>query len=271
MAHSTVKSSIIGSKHAIAEFIDNIQDIPNEPEDPPPFYVNLELQKLSKPSHISLATIYVHPKNHIYLVDIQSLLWDTFTTPGHNGWTLKDVLESEHIAKVFFDVRDAATVLYAQYNIKLQGVQDIQLMQNASRQWANFKELSQCIRRDTPISTQEKTNWMKLHVNGPMGLSPTRGGTYEILPTRPLSETTVNYCKNEVLHLPELRKIYLRRLHRGSKNMLPEVTKKKVLEALRKTDEYRRLRAILGPRFQKYFFSDISWILPVEFGKQLLQ
>jgi exonuclease 3'-5' domain-containing protein 1 len=269
MEFSKILPRLVDSKRAIADFVDNIEDIIIEYGDTFTLYLNLEMQNNKGYSNISILTILVHPKNLVYIMDVYSLQMDVFTTPGRQRWSFRDVLESERISKTFFDVRNAATVLYAHFEVQLQGVQDIQLMQNASRQWGKLKVLSQCIRRDSRLTTQQKNDWAKLHMMGPTTLDTTRGGTYEIHPTRPLSANTIKYCVNEVLHLPELHRIYLRRLDRSSKNMLPVDAEKRVLESQIMVDTHRRTDEVVRPGFRRYYLSDISWIVPLDLGSQL--
>ncbi|KAH7016464.1 uncharacterized protein B0I36DRAFT_355252 [Microdochium trichocladiopsis] len=64
-----------------------------------------------------------------------------FNTSGKNGVTMKDILEDPAIPKVFFDVRSGADALYAHFNIALQGVEDVQLMENVARRRA-IQEIS---------------------------------------------------------------------------------------------------------------------------------
>lgn len=47
--------------------------------------------------------------------------------------TPKDILENENIPKVFFDVRDDFDALFAHFGVALKVVEDIQLMESASR------------------------------------------------------------------------------------------------------------------------------------------
>jgi exonuclease 3'-5' domain-containing protein 1 len=48
-----------------------------------------------------------------------------FLTPGKNGCTLKEILESDSVTKVFFDVCNNLDVLYGNYQIKLAGIYNL--------------------------------------------------------------------------------------------------------------------------------------------------
>ena len=54
-----------------------------------------------------------------YLIDAHVLKGDVFTTAGTTGQTLRDVLESATIPKVFFDVRNDSDALLSHFGVKL--------------------------------------------------------------------------------------------------------------------------------------------------------
>jgi exonuclease 3'-5' domain-containing protein 1 len=108
-----------------------IKDLPTSP---PSLYIDLEGEKLSRNGRISLLTLYALPINTVYLIDIHALGAAAFTTPAHTISTtaaneepssakltptlepivtLKSILESPTIPKVFFDVRNDSDALFA--------------------------------------------------------------------------------------------------------------------------------------------------------------
>jgi len=142
------------------------------PISPPSLYIDLEGQNLSRNGTIALLTLYVSPWQIVYLVDIYSLQTSTFSTPaiainqmstssGSDSVapqaTLKSILESATIPKVFFDVRNDSDALFAHYAIKLSCVHDLQVMELATRtptsgQSRSFLcSLSTCIRDNTEL------------------------------------------------------------------------------------------------------------------------
>jgi len=75
----------------------------------------------------------VQPRNYIYIVDVHKLQSAAFNTATADGTTLKSILESTGIIKVFFDLRNDSDALYHHFGVRLCGVEDIQLMENAAR------------------------------------------------------------------------------------------------------------------------------------------
>lgn len=104
----------------------------------PCLYFDVEGVNLSRHGSISIIELHYqtpsHPENtHTYLIDIHLLGFSAFSTPSAEGVSLKSILESPKIPKVFFDIRTDSDALYAQFGIKLAGIIDLQLMEVASR------------------------------------------------------------------------------------------------------------------------------------------
>lgn len=121
---------------------------------PPHLYLDLEGFNLCRHGSISLLTLYDRSQSCVYLIDIHTLGHATFeirsttnkkslyqdiqaidtdsSETDAGGVTLRSILESANIPKVFFDVRNDADALFNIYGINLQGVQDLQVMELAS-------------------------------------------------------------------------------------------------------------------------------------------
>lgn len=160
-----------------------------------------------------------HP-NQVYLVDVHilgHLAFETAIEGDINGATLKHVLESPTIPKVFFDVRNDSDALYAHFNVHLQGVEDVQLMENASRDPRRSKRfitgLAKCIQFDTGMAAQQMTNWRTKKDEGTKLFDPKLGGTYQVFNSRPITHSIQEYCAGDVLFLPQLRDCYMGKLH----------------------------------------------------------
>ncbi|KAL8948658.1 MAG: hypothetical protein Q9222_005169 [Ikaeria aurantiellina] len=100
------------------------------------------------------AKIHSPPLDCTYLIDIHTLGGRAFTTIDPNtAQTLKAILESDGIPKVFFDVRNDSDALYAHYGIKLAGIKDLQLMELATRAFNKkfVNGLSKCIDKDAGL------------------------------------------------------------------------------------------------------------------------
>jgi exonuclease 3'-5' domain-containing protein 1 len=208
---TTVTHSLVDSPSALTEFTDSLTDLP---ADPPALYIDVEGENVCREGSVSLVTVLVSHRNHVYLIDIYSLGKAAFTTAGKQGKTLESILESANIPKVFFDVRNDSDALYAGFGISLRGVQDVQLMENASRSSRRrfLNGLARCIERDAPMTSHQKQLWLDAKGKGKRLFDPAKGGSYQIFNTRPLGEDILNYCIQDVQFLPHLRNTYWGRL-----------------------------------------------------------
>jgi exonuclease 3'-5' domain-containing protein 1 len=204
----------IDSGSAIADLVDSLADLPSNP---PSLYIDLEGVNLSRQGTVSILQVLVYPHNRTYLIDVHSLGSEAFSRAGANGQTLKLVLESEAIPKVFFDVRNDSDALFSHFGICLAGVQDLQVMEFASRRVsARFVSgLSKCIERDLIMATTEKQTWLATKEKGLKLFAPERGGSYEAFNARPLATDLTLYCVQDVQLLPRLWSGYSSKLSRG--------------------------------------------------------
>lgn len=113
------------------------------PTIPPHLFIGLEGVNLSRYGAISILTIYDRSSNFVYLIDVHNLgdaafstsalTNNTFLMEENRFVTLREILESTENPKVFFDARNSSDALFAGFNIELKGVQDLQLMELASK------------------------------------------------------------------------------------------------------------------------------------------
>lgn len=124
----------------------------------------------------------------------------------NNGQTLMGILESPHIPKVFFDVRNDSDALFHHFNVKLAGVINLQLMELATRYYSRkyVSGLAKCIDRDALLTTDEMQTWKASKEKGLKLFAAERGGSYEVFNVRPLPDDIKEYCVQDVQFLPEL-------------------------------------------------------------------
>ena len=208
---STVPFGLIDTSAALSHVLDALEGLPTQP---PSLYIDIEGEKLSRDGTISILQLHVLPTNRTYLIDIHTLRNESFTARGTNGLTLKEILESREIPKVFFDVRNDSDALYTHYNIHLVGIQDLQLMELATRTFGRkyVNGLAKCIERDGCLSVAESNDWKECKEKGVRLFAPERGGSYEVFNKRPLSKEIVRYCTQDVHFLPRLWASYERKL-----------------------------------------------------------
>ncbi|KAL9014224.1 MAG: hypothetical protein Q9173_001130 [Seirophora scorigena] len=169
-----------------------------------------------------------------FLIDVYSLGETAFTTANAAGLTLKSILESDSAPKVFFDVRNDADALYAHFGIQLQGVYDVQLMENASRCFSKAKliGLAHCIEYDSGLGQEAKMLWKSTKQSGLELFAPEHGGSYEVFNIRPLPQDIIDYCTQDVIFLPVLYRLYSKKLDKYWTKKVFEETCKRVTMAL---------------------------------------
>jgi exonuclease 3'-5' domain-containing protein 1 len=195
---------------------------------PPSLYLDLEGIRLGRQGSISIISIYVAPTEKVYLIDVHGLGRTAFSTENSSAISLKSILESAAIPKVIFDVRNDSDALYSHFQVSVNGIKDLQLMELATRQGPKdfVAGLAKCIQRDSVISTTIKAEWQRTKDGISRMYDPKKGGRYEIFNERPLHPDIVRYCAGDVSLLPGLYKTYNSKLHqRGQNFWLAEVEK----------------------------------------------
>ncbi|KAL2828328.1 ribonuclease H-like domain-containing protein [Aspergillus pseudoustus] len=200
-------AKIVDTTLGISELVDLLNGVPNSP---PSLYVDLEGINLCRHGSVSIMQIYLLPKNEVYLIDVHTLGQEAFSTASPTGLTLKSILEDSSIHKAFFDVRNDSDALYAHFGIHLAGIQDIQLLELATRSGSKrlINGLARCIEREAGLSWSETREWKDIKDNGKRLFAPERGGSYEVFNARPLSEGIIKYCAQDVRILPRLWSVY---------------------------------------------------------------
>lgn len=131
-----------------------VQNVLDMCEGKPTLYMKLHGQHVSRNGRISVMSIYEPISNTVCLLDIRVLGHNAFVPTLGRSDSLKTILEDPNITKVFFDVRNDADALYRHYDISLQGVCDIQLMELGARSGCKkyVNALDTCITVDSNIS-----------------------------------------------------------------------------------------------------------------------
>ncbi|KAJ2991196.1 hypothetical protein NUW58_g2605 [Xylaria curta] len=224
-------TSLIDTTAAISSMVDQLSGLPTTP---PSLFIDLEGVELSRHGTISIMQIHNHTNGQNYLVDVKTLGRGAFSTPGAlTVNTLKAVLESSSIPKVFFDVRNDSDALYSHYGIELRGAQDLQLMELAARAGSRkfISGLKKCIENDMPMTSIEKDNRAKAKDEGLKLFAPEKGGSYEVFNQRPLPEKIRIYCVQDVHYLPRLWEVYNRKLSARWRAKVQDATEHRVMQS----------------------------------------
>lgn len=127
-----------------------------------------------------------------------------------NETSLKTILESSAILKVFFDIRNDSDVLFSLFQISVDGIKDLQLMKLATQ--TGLQEfvagLATCIKQKSPISATAKAEWCAVKEHDHHLFASEKGGLYGVFDERPLMPEIIKYCKQDVALLPGLYSVY---------------------------------------------------------------
>jgi len=211
------------------EVVSLLNDIENRPTNPPSLYLDIEGVRLSRHGSISIIQLFNVPQNHVFLIDIFVLRQAAFDTPNRCGITLRSILESEIIPKVFFDLRNDSDALFAHFNIFLRGSHDVQLLKAATQPWAKrLAGLRQCVEYDAQLPVDVLKDWQTVKAKGRKLFSAEDGGSYEVFNIRPLLQDVITYCAQDVVHLPILWSTYSDRLSKSWLKRVEAETAKRV-------------------------------------------
>jgi exonuclease 3'-5' domain-containing protein 1 len=103
---------VIDSTTTLLSLLDNIIGLA---VDPPLLYLDLEGVKLGRYSSISIISLYIAPTKKIYLIDIYRFRKTAFLTTNSSATSLKIILESLTIPKVFFDICNNLDALFSHF------------------------------------------------------------------------------------------------------------------------------------------------------------
>ena len=195
---------------SVSTLISLLDDVVNLPSKPPSLFFDLEGIKLGRHGSISIVSLFIAPKNIVYLVDIHCLRGAAFTTTNGGGISLKAIFESSAIPKVCFDVRNDSDALFGEYQISVNSIEDLQLMELANRKGSKtfVAALAKCIEKDSGITVAELSEWERVKASATQVFDPEKGESHEVINERPLKPEIVSYCVNNVVHLPELYGVY---------------------------------------------------------------
>ncbi|CZR44199.1 uncharacterized protein FPRO_13978 [Fusarium proliferatum ET1] len=236
MASTAQATNVISSVTDLKDFIDSIPLGAT-------LYLDLEGKNLSRNGTITIITILVHPTKVTKLIDVQTLGSAAFTTASTHGKTLRTVLEDPLISKCLWDVRNDADALWAHYKVRLAGVTDIQLLENASRVGGKtyIRGLNTCVEKDLRLGFMELHGWARTK------RAVTTRMADDVFSRRPLDAETEKYCINDVLHLPALQDTYTKRLDSRWMKKVMDESARRVVEACSPGYEPQSENKKLGP------------------------
>jgi exonuclease 3'-5' domain-containing protein 1 len=206
---------VIDSEKSLLTLLESISSLVVEP---PSLYIDLEGNALGRHGSISILTLHIAPTKKTYLIDIHSLKEAAFSTTTASGTSLKNILESPTIPKVVFDIRNDSDALFSLFQISVDGIKDVQLMELATRNGSRrfVSSLVECIKQDSPISPAAAAEWRGTKERGRRLFAPEKSGRFEVFNKRPLNLEIIQYCENDVSILPALYGVYNDKLRQDS-------------------------------------------------------
>lgn len=211
-----IDAAATGNQPASVTFVDSEDGVKhmlsclwNMTTDGPSIYVDIEGVNLGRHGSVSILQIYADDIKQTFLVDIVVLGHRAFST-AQDGLSLKDLLQSPTMFKIFFDVRTDSDALFALYGIRLRGIVDLQLMELAARPGGRqfVSSLANCIKNDAPLSDDERAAMELVKKTGLELFSPEHGGSFKVFEKRPLPAEILKYCVQDVTILPRLYNHY---------------------------------------------------------------
>jgi hypothetical protein len=142
----------------------------------------------------------------VNLIDFHVLKDKALDTKSSTGSSLRDVLQSERYSKVFFDVRDAANVLFERFQVQLRNVWDLQVFQLAANSTPGgaVKTFFECIAESSVIEASEKRRADKMRREETSAAEVTPGDNPDELCRRPIAERLIETFIAPVSLYPKL-------------------------------------------------------------------
>lgn len=189
-------------------------------------FIGIEGVDLVRRGPVAIMQMLLPPDPMVYLIDVLVLGREAFTIGDENGNNLQSVLESTSVPKVFFDVRNHSDALFHHFQIKLQCVVDLQIIEFAIRDAPGryLKGLVKCLAETSASLPLRSHDWYRKQEAGRRFFDPRKGGSHDVFLRRPLPEAIIEYCERDVLLLPSLLSIYTKRLKKGIAMQLPQIT-----------------------------------------------
>jgi exonuclease 3'-5' domain-containing protein 1 len=197
-----------------------LDDVTSLPTSPPSLFLDFEGDNLGRHGSISIISLFVAPRNAVYLVDVHCLGGEAFTI-ANNNVSFKAILESSTIPKVFFDVRNDSDALFNLYQVSLNGVKDIQLMELGCRPGPESSkkyvaDLAKCVAKSSAIPDPQRQDWQRVKQDAARLFDTQKHGFLHIFSKRPLRSEIEQYCIQNVIVLPGLHDVYDAKLRRPS-------------------------------------------------------
>jgi len=178
---------VVDTQLSLRSLLDDVTSLSTNPHS---LFLDLEGDNLGRHGSIPIISLFVAPRNAVYLVDVHCLVGEAFTITNNNV-SFKTIFESSTIPKVFVDVRNDFDALFNLYQVSLSGVKDFQLMELGCRPGPESSktyvaDLAKCVAKSSAISGPQKEEWQRVKQDAARLCDTQKRGFQHILSKRPL-------------------------------------------------------------------------------------
>ncbi|KAI1035060.1 hypothetical protein LB503_011692 [Fusarium chuoi] len=213
MKQPTPEVEVVNTIQGVKSLADGIAVLnsSHESQQVPLLYINIEPNSLGANGELNLLAIMLcygpECRRRLFLVDVNLLANQAFSTRGYYGASLRSILDSASYQKVFFDVGYDSHILYTQYGIKLQGVHDLQLMENAC--WSQERKTRHLQSFDPVVQSllvhgKNRKSWLIERFNGEWAYGYDARSPHTVFQKRPVVSYIRLYCCRNIRFMPEL-------------------------------------------------------------------
>ncbi|KAJ5107096.1 hypothetical protein N7456_003771 [Penicillium angulare] len=198
----------------------------------------------------SILTLYLLPTRRLYLIDLFTLEAKAFSTLDSHGRSLKSILEAKDIPKVIFDCRPDVGLLWNHYEVSLDNVIDLQIMElSAGLNFSPFvdhhlQSLALCIHQSEKITPEEQAAWRSTKRDSQSLFNDDWNCRLSSLTTSPLWQDVVKSCAGDVVLLSHLYEEYEAKLDTPREKLWKLYTLALMEERIRnsKLEGYERIK-----------------------------
>ncbi|KAF9639095.1 putative Exonuclease 3'-5' domain-containing protein 1 [Lasiodiplodia theobromae] len=250
-ATQSIPDTVLNDVTTLQSFLKEYANLPEETSST--IYANLEGIKLGRKGSISIISLFVPSLGRVYHVDLISLGDAVLSTEPASGTSLKTILESPAIKKMFFDVRNDSDALFAHHQISLRGVIDVQLMELATRTYyrRHLASLAKCVEGNSAVAPATKEHWRSVAQIFDLRRRSEELSGRHIINIRPIDPLVLEFCKLRVVLLPHLWRVYSNKLRAGSelfwRSKITFETEERVKLARSATYDGDSKNKVLGP------------------------
>lgn len=182
--------------------------LPRSDDHSPTVYIDCEGENLGRHGTLTHINAYLPQQNEAFIIDVDRLGDQALQTAGKKHHrSFRSILQDPSIKKAIFDCRSDSDALFAHHRITLDGIVDIQLLENATcktkRSAQKLASLAACLGRlNLPRSARARV--LQIKEQGKAAFSKTQQSGKNPFHERPLSKLLIEYSVGDLVLLPAL-------------------------------------------------------------------